>query len=293
MRCYGNCDRVELFLNGENYGVREMVPSSRVKWDVKWKPGVLLAKCYKGDEVVATKKVETTGKPASVVLLPDRTTINANGEDVSLVAVKIVDSEGRTVPTADNEVAFEIDGPGKIIGVGNGNPGSLEPDKASKRKAFNGLCMTLVQSKTDLGSIKLTATSPGLETAVAEIEARRLSTNLSGQRSHRLRRRLTVRGKRYARGCGEQSVMLGNERDFRHTKLLIYGLFQKGRVLAQDAVGFASGAARRGRSHGQDTHVEWSRASFRRMDSATGSAVRQGPARRAEASRRTACCRRN
>ena len=173
VRCYSNCDRVELFLNGENYGVREMVPSSRVKWDVKWKPGVLLAKCYKGDEVVATKKVETTGKPASVVLLPDRTTINANGEDVSLVAVKIVDSEGRTVPTADNEVAFEIDGPGKIIGVGNGNLGSLEPDKASKRKAFNGLCMTLVQSKTDLGSIKLTATSPGLETAVAEIEARK------------------------------------------------------------------------------------------------------------------------
>ena len=87
--------------------------------------------------------------------------------------MKIVDSEGRTVPTADNEVTFEIDGPGKIIGVGNGNPGSLEPDKASKRKAFNGLCMALVQSNTDPGSIQLTATSPDLETAVVEIEARK------------------------------------------------------------------------------------------------------------------------
>ena len=173
VRSYSNCDRVELFLNGETYGVREMVPTSHAKWDVKWKPGVLLAKCYQGNEVVATKKVETTGNPASVVLLPDRTTINADGEDVSLVAVKIVDSEGRTVPTADNEVTFEINGPGEILGVGNGNPGSLEPDKASKRKAFNGLCMALVQSKTDLGSIKLTAISPGLETAVAEIEARK------------------------------------------------------------------------------------------------------------------------
>ena len=173
VRCYSNCDRVELFLNGETYGVRKIVPTSYAKWAVKWQPGVLLAKCYKGDEVAATKKVETTGKPSSVVLLPDRTTINADGEDVAMVAVRIVDSEGRTVPTADNEVTFEIEGPGEIIGVGNGNPGSLEPDKASKRKAFNGLCMALVQSKTDLGSIKLTATSPGLETAVTEIESKK------------------------------------------------------------------------------------------------------------------------
>ena len=51
------------------------------------------------------------------------------------------------------------------------------------------------------------------EGGVRMVFDQQVSTNLSGQRSHRSRRRLTVRGKRYARGCVEQSVMLGNERD--------------------------------------------------------------------------------
>ncbi len=88
--------------------------------------------------------------------------LKADGCDVAVVNVAIKDRKGRTVPIADNLVKFAIDGPGRIIGVGNGNPSSHEPDKAEQRKAFNGRCQVLVQSDKQQGQIKLTATSAGL-----------------------------------------------------------------------------------------------------------------------------------
>ena len=77
--------------------------------------------------------------------------------------VAIKDAKGRVVPTADNLVEFSIEGPGKIIGTGNGNPSSHEPDKASRRMAFNGYCLVLVQSDKQTGEIRLKASSEKLK----------------------------------------------------------------------------------------------------------------------------------
>jgi beta-galactosidase len=60
-------------------------------------------------------------------------------------------------------VKFSIEGPGKIIGTGNGNPSSHEPDKASQRMAFNGYCLVLVQSNKKAGEIRLKASSETLK----------------------------------------------------------------------------------------------------------------------------------
>jgi len=73
------------------------------------------------------------------------------------------------VPTAMNEVTFTVTGPGKILGVGNGDPSSHEADRASKRNAFNGLCMALVQATKDAGEIRVEATSAGLASGTATI----------------------------------------------------------------------------------------------------------------------------
>ncbi len=126
---YSNCDSVGLFLNGQSLGGKPVPKYSHVDWKVKYEPGTLLAKGYKDGKEVATDKVETTGEPYAVKLVPDRININADGEDVSTVTVEVVDSKGRIVPTAGNEIAFTIKGPGKIIGVGNGDPSSHEPDR--------------------------------------------------------------------------------------------------------------------------------------------------------------------
>jgi beta-galactosidase len=127
--CYSNCDEVEIILNGQSLGKKTMSKDSHLEWTVKYQPGALEAHGYKNGQKVATYTVATTGEPADVQLTPDRASIKADGEDVSVITVQVNDAQGRIVPTAGNEITFTLQGPGKIIGVGNGDPSSHEPDR--------------------------------------------------------------------------------------------------------------------------------------------------------------------
>jgi beta-galactosidase len=167
--CHSNLDKVELFLNGKSLGAKEVARNSHVEWKVPYKPGMIEARGYKGGRQALVDKRETTGGPAKILLRPDRHEIKADGEDVSLVEVEVLDSQGRLVPVAGNDIVFRVSGNGKIVGVGNGDPSSHEPDKANKRRAFNGLCMVIVQSQKQPGEIRLEASSPGLEPATLVI----------------------------------------------------------------------------------------------------------------------------
>ncbi len=163
VHCYTNCDEVELLLNGKRISMQKAIPYTKLIWKLVYKPGKLEARGYKGGKLVTTDVVETTTAPSAVALNSDCTTLKADGCDVSVIKVSIKDSKGRVVPVADNLVTFSIEGPGKIIGTGNGNPSSHEPDKASERKVFNGYCLVLVQSYKQAGEIKLKAFSKTLK----------------------------------------------------------------------------------------------------------------------------------
>lgn len=166
--CFSNCDSVELYLNGKSVGRKIMERNSHLEWEVNYQPGTLYAKGWKNGRELHTK-VETTGKAVTIELNPDRSTINADGQDVTIISVSVLDSEGREVPTAENLIHFEVEGNGKIIGVGNGNPSSHEPDKYLdgnyKRKLFSGKCEVIVQSTLTPGEIKLKATGNRLTEA--------------------------------------------------------------------------------------------------------------------------------
>ncbi len=129
VRALSNCEEVELFLNGQSLGKQAMKKNSELKWLVKYAPGVLSAKGFNGGRVVSETKIETTGEPAAVQLTPNRPALAADGKDVSVITVSVTDSQGRVVPVASNTIHFELDGPGKILGVGNGDPSSHEPDQ--------------------------------------------------------------------------------------------------------------------------------------------------------------------
>jgi beta-galactosidase len=128
VRALSNCDEVELFLNGRSLGRQPMNRYSEIKWKVAYAPGTLSATGYKSGKVVAQTKVETTGAPAAVGLMPYAPRIDADGESVSVIKVSVADAQGRIVPTAANGISFDLEGPGRIIGVGNGDPSSHEPD---------------------------------------------------------------------------------------------------------------------------------------------------------------------
>ena len=168
---YSNCKTVELFLNGSSLGAKTMPPNSHLEWKVKYVPGKLLARGTRNGQVFESS-VETTGNPVAISLVPDHTTLKANGCDVSLVTVKIVDEQGRTVPAATNAISFNVSGSGHLLGLGNGDPASHESDKASQRSAFNGLCLAVIQSDRSAGKITIHTDSPGLKSAVLVVKSR-------------------------------------------------------------------------------------------------------------------------
>jgi beta-galactosidase len=193
--CYTNCDTVELFLNGRsigakgyafprsgmeerygNTGARARAPRTtndlHLEWDVPYEAGTLKAVGTKDGKVTGTVEVSTTGEPSAVRLTVDRAEIAADRRDVAHVTVEILDAQGRVVPTADSEVAFVVEGEGKLIGLDNGDPQSHEDYKGTRRKAFNGLCLGILQSTGKSGRIRVTATSPGLQAGNLTITAR-------------------------------------------------------------------------------------------------------------------------
>ena len=165
VRVFGNCDEVELLLNGRSLGRRAMVRNSHLAWMVAYEPGTLEARGFNRGRRVLTVSRETTGEPVKIILTPDRRAIRADGEDVVQLAVSVVDVKNRPVPDAGNLIEFELKGAGDILGVGNGDPSSHELDKASKRKLFNGLAMVLVQSNGKPGRVTLSARSERLKEA--------------------------------------------------------------------------------------------------------------------------------
>mgnify|MGYP000103174068 FL=1 len=129
VRVQSNAGSVELFLNGESLGRKEVVPNDHLSWMVPYEPGILEAHGAWPDGSLRRERVSTTGAPAVLRLVADREVIRADGDDLSVVTVEVRDAEDRIVPTAGERGHFSIEGPGRIIGVGNGDPSCLEPDR--------------------------------------------------------------------------------------------------------------------------------------------------------------------
>ncbi|MET0392248.1 MAG: beta-galactosidase GalA [Chitinophagaceae bacterium] len=167
-----NADNVELFLNGKSLGKKDMPRNGHLQWTMNYQPGTLEAVAFKKGKKLTTK-VETTEQPAEVVLTPYKTTMLADGTDATVINISVVDKAGREVPDADNLIKFTIEGDGRIIGVGNGDPSSHEPDKCAEgtwqRSLFNGKCQVIVQSTATAGKIKFEARATGLWTGSTDI----------------------------------------------------------------------------------------------------------------------------
>ena len=186
--CYTNCDTVELFLNDKSLGVRgyqfprlgmqdqygTYPPEGRqarttgdlhLTWEVPYEAGTLRAVGRNLDTIVATTEITTTGQPASVALQVDLTSIAADRRDVCHVTAAIVDAQGLVVPTASDQVTFQVQGPAQLIGVDSGNPASHESYQSSQRAAFNGRLLAVVRSTAQAGTVTVTASAPGLNSA--------------------------------------------------------------------------------------------------------------------------------
>lgn len=126
---YSNCDEVELFVNGRSLGKKKMEVDNYLSWKVAYAPGALRAVGYRAGKKAMEKTVRTTGEPAALVLEADRAVIAGDRTDLAVVTVSLADRKGHRVPDANVPVLFDIQGPGRIVGVGNGDPTSHEPER--------------------------------------------------------------------------------------------------------------------------------------------------------------------
>jgi beta-galactosidase len=170
---YSKADEVELFLNGKSLGIKHKQGDDlHVSWKVPYEPGTLKAVSRLNGQTVLTQEVKTAGAPAKIKLIPDRQVLSADGKDLSYITVRILDAQGNVVPNADNLIHFEVTGAGTFAAADNGLQTSLESFKANHHKAFNGLCMAIVQSKAKPGVIIVKVKSPGLKPQSIVIKAR-------------------------------------------------------------------------------------------------------------------------
>ena len=185
---YTNYPSAELFINGKSQGRRTKDMSVtvhdstdslsivtlkrqqryRLMWmDTVYEPGTVKVVAYDADgNIAAQKEMHTAGKPYGIELEADRTTIKADGKDLSFITVKIVDKDGNLCPTAANEVTFKVKGAGSYCAGANGDPVSLESFQEPHMKVFSGMMTAIVSSSEEPGEIVLEASSKGLKKAM-------------------------------------------------------------------------------------------------------------------------------
>jgi beta-galactosidase len=177
---FTNVEEVRLSLNGRDLGTRKVERYGHAAWQVPYEPGRLEAVGLRGGREILRTAIETTDEPVRVMLSADRDRIDAEGGDLSVVTVSAVDPRGRLVPLADNDVTFDVTGPGRIIGVGNGDPSSHEADTFASRadgeatwhrRLFHGLAQVIVQSTGEAGDIRLRVSAKGLGGSVVVVRA--------------------------------------------------------------------------------------------------------------------------
>ena len=190
--CYTNCDTVELFLNGHSMGVKgyafprlgmelkygnlparakvmRTTADLHLSWDVPYEPGTLKAVGTTSGKTVSTVEIFTAGEPAALGVSADREFISADRRDVAHFKVQVMDDKGIVVPDADNEISFELEGEGRLIGLDSGDPRSHEDYKSNRRRVFHGLGLAIVQSTGKPGNIQLSVTAHSLKPARAMV----------------------------------------------------------------------------------------------------------------------------
>ncbi len=176
---YSNCDEVELTVNGKRLGRQQMTRNGHLKWKATYQPGRVVATGYKNGKRLLTETIETTKPAAKIVLKADRQAIAADGRDMSVVTVEVQDAKGRIVPDACPLLTFSLQGDGRILGAGNGDPSFLGEDHPRDKDcrqfsipAFNGLAQVLIQSGQTPGVVNLSCSASQLKSGSLNITAK-------------------------------------------------------------------------------------------------------------------------
>ncbi len=173
---YTNADEVELRLNGKSLG-RKQNPKAdpkhrnQIRWDdIEYADGRLLAIAYNGGKDVAHHQIETAGKAVRLSVLPEDTSWKADGNDLMHLRIEAIDSKGRRVPMAQDELKFAVEGDARIVAVSNGDINSEELNATDHRRLYNGSALVILRAGKSPSKITLKTTSPSFKTVTTKLQ---------------------------------------------------------------------------------------------------------------------------
>ena len=174
---YTNADEVELLLNGKSLGRKQNTTDpklrNQIRWNgIKYADGKLEAVAYRNGKAVARHKIETTGKAAKLIATPEDETWMADGSDLMHIRIQAVDSKGRRVPMAQDEVHFSVEGDASIVAVTNGDINSEELNVQDHRRLYNGSAMVILRAGRTPSKISLKTSSQAFKSITTKLETR-------------------------------------------------------------------------------------------------------------------------
>ena len=173
-----SAEKVELKINGKSkgWGIKSDGFLFTFK-DITWEAGTIQAIGYndKGKSVCQSQK-ETTGEPVALRLtnIPSPKGLIADGHDLALVQVEVIDKQGNLVPTALDMVNFSLKGPAEWRGGM-----AVGPDNYTLTKNFpveGGVNRAIIRSAKTPGTITIQASAKGLKTASLTIISKPFSS---------------------------------------------------------------------------------------------------------------------
>ena len=173
---YSRAELVRLYLGDKPIGEKPTTRAERFKanFTVPYASGVLKAVAIQGGKPIAEAVLRTVSEPARISLTADRSSLRADGQDLSFITVEAVDGNGQPNPNADHQISFSLKGPGAIAAVGSGDMTTEEPYQGNQRKLFHGKALVVVRTSRTAGALTLTASVPGLKGDAIQIVSRRV-----------------------------------------------------------------------------------------------------------------------
>ncbi len=187
VRIASNQPRVELLVDGVSQGTREIRHEAGSgmelvgHWKLSYRPGTICAVAYDSEgRETARDSRSTSGDPAALILRAEKMqgsrvltwqgssaggiqkipqecmTLTANGEDLLFVEISAVDKNGVQVENASDYVEVEVTGPGRLVGLDNGDSTDYDPYKGTIRKLFSGKLVAIVAAEDQPGELRVT-----------------------------------------------------------------------------------------------------------------------------------------
>lgn len=168
---YADAQEVELFLNGRSLGRKPAgeACSFTATYEAVYEPGELLAVSYENGKETGRFALQTAKETVKLSVEEDKTVLEADGEDIAFLTVKLTDEDGIENLYASRKVRVTVEGAGTLAGFGSADPQAVGSYQDTVWETWDGYVMAAVRAGRESGTIRTVFSADGCQDAVVEI----------------------------------------------------------------------------------------------------------------------------